>query len=86
MHRSLLAAEFGNVSKHQHDTGEFSLVIPNGSSTVVNRANRQFGAILGDEQCAIRQSDIHALPQGSNGGTLDYHSSLWMDDFEYRLH
>ncbi len=78
----LVPPAFGDVSEDQHDTGDFALVVADRGGTVVDGS---FRAVLGDEQAVVRQPDDHALPQGSDGGTLDRLAALFVDDAEHAV-
>ena len=58
------------------------LLVADRGGTVVNGS---FRAVFGDEQAVVRQPDDHALPQGSDGGTLDRLAALFVDDAEHAV-
>ena len=77
--RVLLLPAFRDISEHQHHPGHFALRIADRSGTVVNRS---FGAVLGDQQRMVRQSDDHPVPQGPNGRAFDRVAGVFIDDLE----
>ena len=82
LHLLLGVPALADVPEHQHHTGDFAPLVADRGGAVVNRSVRP---VFGDEQAVVRQPDDHAIPQGSNRGTLDCLAAVFVDDVKHAV-
>ena len=74
-----LSATFGDVSKYQDNSGNFSVRIANGRRAIVNGP---FRLIFCDEERVVCESDDQALSQSSCSRVFDGRACVFVHNLE----